>query len=57
MMDTAHRLDRIEDALVDLASFITEVSISRPSVLVGREGNDAGERFLDFVRTIRNERA
>ena len=56
VMDAADRLERVEDALVDLATLITEGTISRPAVLVGPEGTDASKRFLGFVEAIREER-
>ena len=54
---TAYRLDRLEDALIDLATIVTEGSISRPSVLVGPEGAEASERFTAFVSAVRMERS
>jgi hypothetical protein len=55
--DIAYRLDRLEDALIDLATIVTEGAISRPSVLVGPEGTEASERFTAFVSAVRMERS
>ncbi|HXX90676.1 MAG TPA: hypothetical protein VEI83_10685 [Acidimicrobiales bacterium] len=56
-MDGAQRLTRLEDAVVDLATIVTEGAISRPSVLVGPEGTEASRRFMEFLSQIREERS
>jgi len=54
--DAMRRLDRLEDALADLATLVAEGSVARPSLVVGPEGKGAQERFMDFLEAIRLER-
>jgi len=54
--DLSKRVTRLEDALVDFATLVTEGTIARPSLFVGAAAEDAGERFAAFVAAVRKER-
>jgi hypothetical protein len=54
--DLSERVTRLEDALVDFATLVTEGTIARPSFFVGAAAEDAGERFVAFTRALRRER-
>ena len=56
MGNGSERRDRLEDALVDLATLMTEGGIARPALLVGWEGTEASKRLLNFVQSVRVER-
>ena len=55
-MEVTDRLDRVEDALVDLATVLTEGAIPKPSFLTVSEVEAASERLAHFVRTVAYER-
>ena len=54
--DLSERVTRLEDALVDFATLVTEGTIPRPLFLVGSEGEDAGKRLAVFIGAIQTER-
>jgi len=54
--DLGERVTRLEDALVDFATLVTEGTIPRPSFLVGSAGEDAGKRLAIFIGAIQRER-
>jgi len=52
----SERVTRLEDALVDFATLVTEGTIPRPSFLVRSDGEDAGKRLAIFIGAIQRER-
>jgi hypothetical protein len=55
-LEITERVDRVEDAVLDLATVLTEGAIPKPSFLTVTEVEAASERLAQFVRTVAYER-
>jgi hypothetical protein len=55
-LEITERVDRVEDAVLDLATVLTEGAIPKPSFLTVTEVEAASERLAQFVRMVAYER-
>jgi len=57
MSEDVDGLNRLEGAVIDLATIVTKGSISRPKVVVDGPCAQTSDRFSRFVASVREERS